>query len=313
MPEPLIHPGYHKTGSTWLQQNVFADPKLGFVRTETPIETDEAFVSVNPFRFDRARAAAMFEGLLSDASATGCVPVISHERLSGDLETGGVDSRAIADRLAETFPRARVLIVIREQRDMLLSIHKTELTFGTYTIERRWRDRTVIERRSPAPTLEYFEYHLLIGYYQELFGADRVLVLPYELLVQDALAFVSQISKFAGLSAPTGVPNERANPSLPALLLELNRWFNKLMRAIGLGATRFEGPLEERRAKRGQLKVLNRVSRYIPKGLSRPVDRRWRAAAERVIGDRYVESNRITAELTGLDLASFGYMVPGGR
>ena len=313
MHEPLIHPGYHKTGSTWLQQKIFADPKLGFVRTETPLEIDEAFVSVNPFRFDTERAVSLFTGLFSDATATGCVPVISHERLSGDLETGGVDSRAIADRLAETFPRARVLIVIREQRDMLLSIHKTELMYGTYTIERRWRDRTVIERRSAAPSLEYFEYHLLIGYYQRLFGADRVLVLPYELLVQDALAFASQISKFAGLSAPTEVPDERANPSLPALLLELNRWFNKLMRAIGLGATWFEGPLEERRAKRGQRKVLHQVSRYVPKSLSRPVDRRWRAAAEHVIGDRYVESNRITAELTGLDLASFGYMVPGGR
>ena len=123
----------------------------------------------------------------------------------------------------------------------------------------------------------------------------------------DPLAFASEVTKFVGLPAPTEVSADRANPSLPALLLELNRWLNKLIRALGLGATRFEGPIEERLAKRGQLKVLNKLAPFFPSALSRPIDKRWRAEVEATIGDRYVESNRITQELTGLDLAALGY------
>jgi hypothetical protein len=309
MPDPLIHVGYHKTGSTWLQTRIFSDAQLGFVKTPTPVVIDEAFVSVNPFAFDPEIARSRFATLLEEARARDCVPVITHERLSGDIETGGIDSRDIADRLAAAFPNGRVLIVIREQRDMLLSIHKTELTFGTYRIGRRWRERTVIERRSAAPTLDHFAYHHLISYYQRVFDPDRVLVLPFESLKADPLGFVSDVSKFCGVAVPTHVPLDRANESLPALLLELNRWFNKAMRALGLGDTWFEGPLEERLAKRVQLKILGRLAPLFPNAVSRPIEQRWRDEIERTVGDRFVESNRATSRITGLDLGALGYML----
>jgi hypothetical protein len=310
MAEPLIHIGYHKTGSTWLQERIFADRGLGFVRPANPLPIDEAFVAIDPFSFDPARARAVLDDVLREAASSNAVPVLSHERLSGDIETGGVDSQPIADRLAATFPDAKVLIVIREQREMLLSIHKTELTFGTYRIARRWRDRTITERRSAGPTLTYFEYDRLIAYYQRLFGPDDVLVLASEMLQRDALGFASEVTKFVGLPAPTSVSTDRANAALPALVLELNRWFNKLVRALGLGDTRFEGPIEERLAKRGQLKVLRALAKITPRALSRPVEARWRAEVEATIGDRYRRSNQRTQELTGLDLGALGYQLP---
>ena len=49
------------------------------------------------------------------------VPVISHERLSGYPHSGGHDSKEIAHRLAAVFPNAKVVIVIREQKSMILS------------------------------------------------------------------------------------------------------------------------------------------------------------------------------------------------
>lgn len=308
MPEPLIHIGYHKTGSTWLQQAIFRDDRIGFATHETPLPVDEAFIAQNPFTFDASRARATFGSALSDAAERGLVYAISHERLSGDVGTGGVDSRMIADRLAESFPGARVLIVLREQRSMLLSIHKTQVRFATQTLEERWRDRTVIERRRAGPTLEYFDYDLLVAYYQKLFGADRVLVLPYEALRADALGFVSQIAKFVELPSPTEVPTEAANPSLPAGILELNRYFNKLLRLVGM-AERFEGPLEERRTKRGQLRALEKLAAFVPSPYSRRVERKWRRSVERIAAGRFGESNARTAQLTGLNLAPFGYDV----
>src|SRR5438094_721969 len=103
MSEPLIHIGYHKTGSTWLQEQVFCDERFGFVSTDGPLPIDEAFVALNPFTFSAEQARALFSGLLRSAADKALVPVISHERLSGDVGTGGVDSRMIADRLHETF------------------------------------------------------------------------------------------------------------------------------------------------------------------------------------------------------------------
>src|SRR5437764_1150862 len=120
MPEPLIHIGYHKTGSTWLQQTIFRDARIGFATHETPLPVDEAFIAQNPFTVDADVARERFEGPVTEAADRGLVYAISHERLSGDVGTGGVDSRMIADRLVSSFPAARVLIVVREQRSMLL-------------------------------------------------------------------------------------------------------------------------------------------------------------------------------------------------
>ena len=309
MTDPLIHIGYHKTGSTWLQEKIFSDARLGFVKPRTPLAIDEAFVVTNPFAFDGARTASEFASLFAEAERARAVPVISHERLSGDIDTGGIDSRAIADRLVEAFPSARVLIVIREQREMLLSVYKTDIRFSPVTLEEKWRERTVTQRRHASPTLEYFEYHHQIAYYQQLFGPERVLVLPFEALHADPLAFVSQITKFAGLSAPTSVPDELANRSLPSALLAVNRWFNLLMvRIVGASAWAHD-PLEDRKLKRGHLRVLRKASPIMPRALSRSVENGWRKRIERIVGDRFAYSNRITSDLTGLDLASLGYRV----
>ena len=87
----------------------------------------------------------------------------------------------------------------------------------------------VLERRRPGPRLEYFEYHHLISYYRSIFGPDRVLVLPFEALRRDRHAFVSEITKFVGLPAPTDVPSVVVNPSSPAAMLAAIRVVNVIL------------------------------------------------------------------------------------
>src|SRR5438046_10505277 len=99
MSEPLIHIGYHKTGSTWLQQPIFRDGRFGFETHDTPLPVDEAFIAQNPFTFDASRARSAFTAPVEAAAERGLVYLVSHERLSGDVGTGGVDSKMIADRL----------------------------------------------------------------------------------------------------------------------------------------------------------------------------------------------------------------------
>ncbi|MGB5311120.1 MAG: hypothetical protein WBN38_03550, partial [Polyangiales bacterium] len=60
---PLLHLGYHKTATTWLQNAVFSDEDLGFISpwgAQAGIAVDE-FVLANPFRFNPTQARLRFE------------------------------------------------------------------------------------------------------------------------------------------------------------------------------------------------------------------------------------------------------------
>jgi hypothetical protein len=52
-----------------------------------------------------------------------------------------------------------------------------------------------------------------------------------------------------------------------------------------------------------------RVERLVPARIAEQRDDAMRRAVAETVGDRYRESNRITAGLTGLDLARYGWAV----
>ena len=60
----------------------------------------------------------------------GLSPVVSFERFSGNPFSGGYDSKEIADRLVRVFPDARVLVIVREQRSMIVSTYKKYVREG---------------------------------------------------------------------------------------------------------------------------------------------------------------------------------------
>jgi sulfotransferase family protein len=309
---PLVHVGYHKTASTWLQRRIFSDESLGYLEVRPRTIIDQAFIVCNPFRFDPADAAEFFADWEKNAADKGSTLVISHERLSGQPQMGYIDSRPIADRIAATYPNAKILIVIREQRDMMLSVYKQHIMrFGKNTFDHMWRERTIREQRRPGPTYDMFEYHLMIGYYQKLFGADRVLVLPFEMLKQDAVAFVGEIQKFAGLPAPTEVPSSRDNVALAAAAVSIVRYVNILFRMVGIG-TVFAGPIADKRSRRIRLGIIRALGPRLPKRWSRRIEDRWRDTALTIAAGRFAASNRIVEEITGLRLGRYGYDLPAG-
>jgi hypothetical protein len=311
MTSPLIHIGYHKTGSTWLQKRVFNERAYGYNQVMPRTIIDEEFVVINPFAFDPKEAASRFTEWFEEADAHGLVPVLSHERLCGKQGTSGVDAMMIADRLVNAFPEGRVLIVIREQRSMMLSVYRAHLMrFGHLRINQVWRKRTLRERRTPGRSLEYFEYHYLIRYYQQLFGPDRVLVLPYEKLASDATGFVGDIARFTGVPAPAEVPASRVNPGLNAGALWLIRYLNSAMRKVGF-ARAFKGPLGDSRLRRARIRALRKLGGRVPESFSKRVEARWRDEIDDLAEGRFAASNRITADLTGLDLKAYGYDVQG--
>ena len=298
---PLLHIGYHKTGSSWLQKCVFENAKAGFSRVRGLKKL--SLVEANPFDFEARKVSKKIEPRIREAQARNLVPVLSRERLSGNPHSGGYDSKIIADRLAAVFPTARVLVVIREQISMLVSVYKQYIQIGGAATFQQYVTRPSVPPRIPLFRFDFFEYHRLISYYQDLFGATNVLVLPYELLRTQPEKFLEQIGEF--LDVPAIHSDGRwQNVSASALTLSLKRHAN---RYVVLDSVNPAPPFAVPGSNEILLRTCRRVDTKIPVALRDRYERRWREYAEREVGTRYAESNALTEKLTNLDLRAFGY------
>lgn len=303
----LVHIGYHKTGTKWMQRQLFRSPEAGFVMPWSIGETLRRLVLVNPFDFDPAQVRADFETALAEARASSSpagVPVISMEALSGNPHSGGHDSRWIADRLASGFPRARILMIVREQRGMVVSAYKAYVRQGGVASLRQYLTPPRGAGRIPQFAPSYLEYHWLVAYYQQLFTPEKVLVLPYELLREDPEDFVGRIVRFAGARLPATLSREVRHPGLSGFGVALKRRVNRLFVRDSVNLS----PMIDRPGLGRRLEAaVIRLDRRAPRRLSRRADRKLAEGAERYCSGRFAESNKTTAYLAGLDLERFGY------
>lgn len=310
----LAHIGYHKTASSWLQHFVFENPASGYasVGHESKRHPLRRIVAEHPFRYDAERARVDLEALVGEIEARGLVPVVSLERLSGHPYSGGHDSRQIADRLQDALPDTGVLIVIRKQPDIIVAVYKQYVKAGgTASIEQFLRPTRDRATRATLFDLAFYEYEHLIRYYRLLFG--DVLVLPYEQFARDGRAFLEAVGAFTGRPFPrdflASLPyTSRDNRSISALSIGALRQFNRVAPRSELNP----GPALESRAAAWVTKRLKKDSpleRPFVLALAERADGRMRRIVDEIVGNRYAKSNRETAELTGLDLAAYGWPV----
>jgi hypothetical protein len=122
----LIHVGYSKAGSTWLQQDLFFRPASGF---DSPGGSRSSSSSPIPIG-SRPRTLGVFEPGIEATRQRGLVAVISDEWLTGNQVTADYRGKLITERLAAVFPGARVLVDLREQESMLLSSYREYVVCG---------------------------------------------------------------------------------------------------------------------------------------------------------------------------------------
>lgn len=118
---PLIHIGHAKAASTWLQTHLLGNRTLGF---DMPIDTQTLSIQLQrpaAFKFEAAQCRRALYPALTSAEDRSWFPVLSSENLSGRSRLGACNAKMIADRLADVFPAARILLVLREQKSMLLA------------------------------------------------------------------------------------------------------------------------------------------------------------------------------------------------
>jgi hypothetical protein len=200
-PELFIHIGYPKTGTTFLQQRVF--PKLKVNQILSP--------GVDYIAESRNYEPEHFIDLLnSQGNLRGYnKTIISQETLSGRSDGNPIwDSHLMAQRLKQTFPEAKIIIVIRNQLDYILSLY-------TFRVVKRG-----LQRRSLDDYLTHvftkglcakLQYDRLIEYYLRLFNKSNVLVLAYEQLKEDGHKFVNDILNFMNINSVVNYDLQKEN------------------------------------------------------------------------------------------------------
>jgi hypothetical protein len=315
--EILVHVGYHKSGHTWLKRVLFSDAAAGYSWLgHGPNHPVHRLVTERPLEFDPTELRRAFDPLLTRAEGAGLLPVLSHPTLTGHPYSGGREGKEIADRLRQVFPEARILVVIREQRSIIASTYKQYLEGGGVCSLSQFLEPS---RRGRIPAFDYrhFEYHHLISYYHSLFGRDAVLVLTYEQFARDPRSFVAEIGEFAERLVPADVLDRlpyarRRQATTSALALAAVRRLNRFRPRSDVNPA----PLVESRRIARLAKRIEK-SKAFRKPAVRPLversEARLRSRIAEAVGDRYAESNRLTADLIGVDLASYGWPVSTGR
>jgi hypothetical protein len=312
MVRPLVHIGYHKTGTSWLQRYLFSGKAgAGFRTCGSEGDAKRELVRPHDLEFDPKQAYAWYEPRFERIAAEGLVPVVSAERLCGDTLYGGHDSARLAERLAATFPDGRVLIVIREQRGIIFSNYQEYVGSGGLLPLDRYLHMP--KRAHPWPCdLRHFAYDRLVSHYHRLFGAENVLVLPYELFRRDPVDYVTRIAGFAGASPPPGALESLpfgviVNRSVPAQTIAAKRRANHVLR----GRLNPWAPVSDRKKLGRRLKVLLiRSTRRLPNRFEQRTKTSMTETIRSTVGDYYRASNARTSELIGIDLEALGYDVP---
>lgn len=192
----LIHPGFHKTATSWLQDVVFAESRL-FRSLLTHHEIDDLLVRPHDFEFEPSVAKKKIAAKRLSGEA-GTVDVISSEILSGTIFSGSRESLRLAQRLGQVFDEAKILLTVRSQLSIMKSIYLQYVKRGG-----RLSIEDFLDYR-PEPGYFWFErrvleFDRLAQAYADRFGVQNVLVLPQELLKRDQTQYLDLLFRFAGV------------------------------------------------------------------------------------------------------------------
>jgi hypothetical protein len=323
-----IHLGYQKSGSTFLQSMFFsAHPEIADIlwpnkdrEVRTLLQAEILRRSV--LNYDAAEIKRRVESCL--AAAENRRDGIKVVGLSSEELTGFpyVDLTIIAERLREIFGDAQVIVVVRNQIDLITSFYAECLKGGFFGnldsfLEYHYWNRV----NGLLPSLEYSK---IIDAYVGLFGKENVHVLLFEDLRRDPQAFCDDLGYRLGL-AHLRVDARAQNPSFKPLTQTVLRQLNRLF-PYDLGMPRYspdlmagrlwseiagiQTPNTAMRSLRRRDRLIafaRRLNRIIPASLGavgrQAVSETWRERLE----DLYRAENRNLAASFSLDLEGCGY------
>jgi len=298
----IIHVGFHKSASTYLQ-NIFLNIDIKYIYLDRDLLDCIEHDDFNQRNFFRGLEKYSFPG--KDNIHT---TILSNEALSGHPHGyDSIDPYRTAHRLKQSFPEASILIIVRNQIDYMLSLYAFRVAVKGE--EYRSISRFLKEDGEKGLFLK-LEYDRLVQHYMQLFGHDRVLVLPMEMLKMDPLLFHSRLGKLiqydiGSFSGGSGKVNASTKlEALIALWRSTNFFFSWLWRPCRLI---LPGNREMRLRYRYYFfkqRCSATLSPYFKNGRQLSVPD-WVVEQCR---ERYSASNERLGVLTGINLNNYGYL-----
>lgn len=194
-----IHIGYPKTGTTYLQKELFPLLNQKSIINYIPFSKISSEIRMiqyqDDFSFD-------FEGVkkrISNHFMKDKMNVISYEGLTGEVFHKSINAKSIADKIKLMFPYAKTILVIRNQVDMIYSIYKQYVhEGGTLSINNlidfnNDDHKTFKNFNNNVISLKVFNYLNLIKYYKKEFSDEQVKVILFEKLIHDEDSFIENI------------------------------------------------------------------------------------------------------------------------
>lgn len=312
----LIHIGYQKTGSTWLQNQLFVKNNSVF----EPLNEKKAGSSnlgkhffrgkddqvLSPFDLNQEVIQKTLKEYINKHPVPARkIPVLSNERLAGNAHAGGFDAVQIASRLKTTFPNGKILITIREQKHFILSIYYQYLGRGGTMSLKRYLNCQYDGKR-PYFSPHHINYLLLVKHYTQLFGKENVKVIPYELFEVAPEKFINSIGKFVGRSLEVDLKlfEERINKTSNHYSKYHFRNFNRFLFSNSLndfslwGGKYFRKPASI---------ALDTFSAITPSQWDRAKNVSLTKQISDWVGDRYKKNNEELSQIIETDLSLFGY------
>lgn len=207
----VVHIGYPRTGSTYLQETVFPayDSWIQLTNQASFFFKDEEF----------GKGVDHYLEMLPQ-SEPGKTVVESDETLSGNQIE---DHPGVADRLHDILPNARIVVCLRSQFTAIRSYYKIYLKNGG-------RNRFPEYARMLIENGRY-DYEKLVSRYLDLYPEENVLILFYENLNRNPQEFLTRLIRFIGIDEDITAPDPgwTRHESPAPVISEANRYLNKLL------------------------------------------------------------------------------------
>jgi hypothetical protein len=300
----LIHIGGNKTASTSLQRRLFAKhPRIRYLGEDCEGYAElrpilDSLVADDDSHFDFGTTKRLFDDRFGGQDGNAAC-VYSNE----DIMTSSLPS-VCASRLKVLLPGAEVVMVIRNQLSVWPSWYANHGAYLKNVPRRYWKRHVGLDewldfcfsfpRKTPVEAMNYERFFKI---FEKEFSAERIHVLLYEDLLEDAATFFQQWAHLLEISEEDIVKymaehvERRRNTGRR---MAYDRWVSRLSMIPGFTASQ-----------RAVLRLLPAVNRWIDDGP--PAKVLLPAIWEQRVSDYYRHSNSNLAKLTGLNLARHGY------
>ncbi len=315
----VIHIGMPKAASTSLQKNFFARlPLINYSGIYGDNKTSRYFFKKVIFEKEVDYITTeVYDGIEKDFKKQ--LPIVfSNESVSMPIlkqfKKIPQEREIIAKRVKTLYPKAKILIIIRNQFKIhqsnyvqTLKAERDSIPFKNISFN-KWIDwNRELEENDLDNVFRFADYYSLIRIYKKMFSEVKVVV--FEDMIKDMRGFVKDdLCPFIGVDTTKAMPyyedkikNKRRSKNSMfvenIIRVSLNFFRNKL------GNPQKIISIEKRR--KLMIKV-HKIIHFIPYG---KVDTNYSAEHQKFIEGYYSEGNRKVSEIIGIDLGKYGYPV----